>query len=146
MPADADPAKLHPYFRELAERPGRAPARAVVKEVAPWLAPSDPHFVPEFQFKQFDQRLWELYLWAAFRELAPAPFTARCRGKLGDVAMGVVATVEGSARTLHDMIAIPGGTFRMGSDNHYPEEAPSAKLAFGQARSHRRPAWTPRHF
>ena len=23
-----------------------------------------------------------------------------------------------------DMIRIPGGTFRMGSDNHYPEEAP----------------------
>ena len=32
--------------------------------------------------------------------------------------------------TLHDhsdfidMIKIPGGTFRMGSDKHYPEEAP----------------------
>ncbi len=24
-----------------------------------------------------------------------------------------------------DMIWIPGGTFRMGSDHHYPEEAPS---------------------
>ena len=23
-----------------------------------------------------------------------------------------------------DMVRIPGGTFRMGSDNHYPEEAP----------------------
>jgi hypothetical protein len=40
-----------------------------VKEIGPWLAPSDPHFVHEFQFAQFDQRLWELYLWAAFREL-----------------------------------------------------------------------------
>ena len=69
VPADADPGKLHPYFKELAERPGRAPARAVVKEIGPWLAPSDPHFVQEFQFNQFDQRLWELYLWAAFREL-----------------------------------------------------------------------------
>ena len=45
VPADADPGKLHPYFKELAERPGRAPARAVVKEIGPWLAPSDPHFV-----------------------------------------------------------------------------------------------------
>ena len=35
-----------------------------------------------------------------------------------------VATLERSATTLHDMIAIPGGTFRMGSDKHYPEEAP----------------------
>jgi len=69
VPIDADPSKLHPYFREFTDRPGCAPARAVVKEIGPWLAPSDPHFVQEFQFKQFDQRLWELYLWAAFREL-----------------------------------------------------------------------------
>ena len=25
---------------------------------------------------------------------------------------------------LDDMIRLPGGTFRMGSDKHYPEEAP----------------------
>src|SRR6478609_5649056 len=25
---------------------------------------------------------------------------------------------------IKDMVWIPGGTFRMGSDNHYPEEAP----------------------
>lgn len=69
IPPGTDLTKLHPYFRELLERPGRVPARAVVKEIGPWLAPSDPHFVEEFQFRQFDQRLWELYLWAAFREL-----------------------------------------------------------------------------
>ena len=68
-PPDADPQKLHPYFKELAERPGLPSARAVVKEIGPWLAPSDPNLVQEFQFNQFDQRLWELYLWAAFREL-----------------------------------------------------------------------------
>ena len=69
VPEGTDPEKLHPYFRELSERPGRAPARAVVREIGPWLAPADPHFVEEFQFRQFDQRLWELYLWASFREL-----------------------------------------------------------------------------
>ena len=69
VPPGTDPEKLHPYFRELYERPGREPARAVVREIGPWLAPSDPHFVEEFQFRQFDQRLWELYLWAVFREL-----------------------------------------------------------------------------
>jgi len=53
---------LHPNFRLLLDTPGRAPARAVFKELGPWLAPSDPHFVKEFQTKQFDQRLWELYL------------------------------------------------------------------------------------
>jgi len=69
IPEGTDLEKLHPYFRELYERPGREPARAVVREIGPWLAPADPHFVEEFQFRQFDQRLWELYLWSAFREL-----------------------------------------------------------------------------
>src|SRR5262249_56877648 len=27
-----------------------------------------------------------------------------------------------------NMVWIPGGTFRMGSDNHYPEEAPSHRV------------------
>ncbi|NIJ09534.1 hypothetical protein FHS31_003167 [Sphingomonas vulcanisoli] len=61
---------LHPNFKLLLETPGRAPARAVFRELGPWLAPSDPHFVKEFQSKQFDQRLWELYLWAMLRELS----------------------------------------------------------------------------
>lgn len=30
---------------------------------------------------------------------------------------------------LDDMIRIPGGTFRMGSDRHYPEEAPSHRVS-----------------
>ena len=69
LPADADSGTLHPRFKILLETPGRAPSRAVFKEIGPWLAPSDPHFVREFQFMQFDQRLWELYLWSALREL-----------------------------------------------------------------------------
>lgn len=64
-----DPKTLHPYFRELLERPGRAPSRAVVKEIGFWFAPSDRHFINEFQCRHFDQRLWELYLWAVFRDL-----------------------------------------------------------------------------
>ena len=56
------PDQLHPYFVELIERPGRAPARAVLREIGPWLTAADPHFVREFQRHQFDQRLWELYL------------------------------------------------------------------------------------
>lgn len=61
--------QLHPYFRELIEAPGREPARAIVREIGPWLDPRDPHLIREFQQHQFDQRLWELYLWSAFREL-----------------------------------------------------------------------------
>jgi len=44
--------------------------------------------------------------------------------QIGDMAMNIRATVQRSATVPHDMIAIPGGTFRMGSDMYYPEEAP----------------------
>jgi len=35
------------------------------------------------------------------------------------------------AATVAGMIEIPGGTFRMGSDKHYPEEAPSHRVTVG---------------
>src|ERR1700754_1652845 len=45
-------------------------------------------------------------------------FLMNCTGKKQDLAQ----TVEHSAE--EGMVYIPGGTFRMGSDRHYPEEAP----------------------
>ncbi|GJL60811.1 MAG: hypothetical protein NPIRA03_36680 [Nitrospirales bacterium] len=66
---DISKANLHPYFLHLIEDPGREPARRVIREIAPWLYPADSHFIKEFQCNQFDQRLWEIYLWATFREL-----------------------------------------------------------------------------
>jgi hypothetical protein len=48
-----------------------------------------------------------------------------------------------------DMVWIPGGTFRMGSDRHYPEEAPTRSRRRAAARpsirvsSHPRSATTP---
>ena len=35
-----------------------------------------------------------------------------------------VGAVDAAAEARRDMVWIPGGTFRMGSDSHYPEEAP----------------------
>lgn len=63
-----DEDQLHPYFIELRDSAGREPARAVIREIGPWLTATDPHFVKEFQRHQFDQRLWEIYLWSALRE------------------------------------------------------------------------------
>ena len=69
VPLGTDKTQLHPFFRVLSENPERAPGRATIKEIGPWLAPTDPHFVREFQGEGFNQRLWEMYLWAAFRDL-----------------------------------------------------------------------------
>ena len=38
-----------------------------------------------------------------------------------------------------DMVPLPGGTFRMGSDRHYPEEAPAHEVTVGPFRIDRNP-------
>jgi len=68
VPTSTNDAKLHPYFQQLATNHSNAPARKVITELALWLAPAEPQFVREFQGAGFDQRLWEMYLWAALRE------------------------------------------------------------------------------
>lgn len=89
VPETLDKDKLHPYFVQLLNSPGKKPARVVLSEIARWLAPADPHLVREFQTSGFDQRLWEIYLWAAFKdsfvnvEQLEAPDFA-CRGHLSD--------------------------------------------------------------
>jgi hypothetical protein len=95
------PQDLHPHFRVLIETLGRHPSRSVLKEISPWLAPTDPHFVKEFQGKGFDQRLWEMFLWATFRELGfdvsqpEAPdFTCEAPG----IAFTVEATTVSSSK------------------------------------------------
>src|SRR5882757_10041350 len=37
-------------------------------------------------------------------------------------------TGDPAGASIADMISIPGGTFRMGSDRHYPEEAPAHRV------------------
>src|SRR3954470_13640408 len=38
------------------------------------------------------------------------------------------ATVGDGSSQIDKMIWVPGGTFRMGSDEHYPEEAPAHRV------------------
>lgn len=44
-----------------------------------------------------------------------------------------------SARTDDDLVALPGGPFRMGSDRHYPEEAPERRAMVDPFRIERTP-------
>lgn len=57
VPVILNDSKLHPYFNLFANESGRAPARKVITELAPWLVPKDPHFVREFQTAGFEPRL-----------------------------------------------------------------------------------------
>jgi sulfatase modifying factor 1 len=55
-------------------------------------------------------------------QVGPAPVT------------GPISTLTGVRRgkpPAEGMVFIPGGTFRMGSDNHYPEEAPTHEVTVG---------------
>ncbi|MCC6920055.1 MAG: hypothetical protein IT548_12700 [Alphaproteobacteria bacterium] len=60
--------KLHPYFKILRDEPSKHPARTVLAAISPWLRSFDANLVKEFQESQFDQRLWEVYLWATLRD------------------------------------------------------------------------------
>ncbi len=60
--------RLHKYYLELRDNISRSPAKKVLQAISPWLITSDAHLVKEFQEAHFDQRLWEIYLWAMFRD------------------------------------------------------------------------------
>lgn len=132
VPTDYDPKTLHPYFRLLLEEPGRAPGRAVIREIGPWLAPDDPHLVSEFQNKAFDQRLWEIYLWAVFKEFSldveqlEAPdFWCRGPGIDFTVEATTAAPSEAGALAEHPQPSTPEETKEF-LDNYMPMKYGSA--------------------
>jgi formylglycine-generating enzyme required for sulfatase activity len=58
-----------------------------------------------------------------------------------EVLMSLVDTDSSAARLQQhtDMLVVPGGTFRMGSDRHYPEEAPVHRVTVDGFRMDRTP-------
>jgi len=61
--------KLHPDFTKLAEEETYSPARQIIEPMMRWYEDPDGNFVEQFQTRGFDQRIWELYLFATFVEM-----------------------------------------------------------------------------
>ncbi len=59
----------HPDFGSLADLHGYLPARRIIEPMMRWYDDADGNFVEQFQTNGFDQRIWELYLFAAFTEI-----------------------------------------------------------------------------
>lgn len=60
---------INPDFLTLAEAPGYVSARGVIEPMMRWFEDADGNFIEQFQTTGFDQRIWELYLFAAFTEM-----------------------------------------------------------------------------
>jgi hypothetical protein len=91
--ARASRDRLNHNFVVLAEREAFSAARGIIQPMMHWYDDPDGNFVEQFQTTGFDSRLWELYLFASFRESgyriervhAIPDFT--CRGVLGEFAV-----------------------------------------------------------
>ena len=88
--------KLNSDFAILAENEGYSPARGIIEPMMRWYEDADGNFVEQFQTTGFDQRIWELYLFATFTEMdyeldrsTPVP-DFLCSGIRGEVAVEAV--------------------------------------------------------
>jgi len=63
-----DAQRLHPSFVQLTTNEGYSPARAIIEPMMRWYEDADGNFIEQFQTTGFDQRIWELYLFAMLVE------------------------------------------------------------------------------
>lgn len=63
-----DTQRLHPSFVQLTTNEGYSPARAMIEPMMRWYEDADGNFIEQFQTTGFDQRIWELYLFAMLIE------------------------------------------------------------------------------
>ena len=66
------PESLHPDFQMVMSAEGFSPARGIIEPMMRWHEDLDGNFVEQFQSTAFDQRIWELYLFAMLIELGYA--------------------------------------------------------------------------
>jgi len=64
-----DDAKLNPNFLRMLREETFSPALGIIEPMMRWHTDVDGNFVEQFQTAGFDQRIWELYLFAVFNEL-----------------------------------------------------------------------------
>jgi len=62
-------AKLNPSFLKILEEETLSPALGIIEPMMRWHQDVDGNFIEQFQTRGFDQRIWELYLFAVFNEL-----------------------------------------------------------------------------
>jgi len=99
---------LNPYFVTLADQPGYVPARRIIEPMMRWYDDADGNFIEQFQTTGFDQRIWELYLFAAFVEMGylldrrdPIP-DYMLQGPFGDIAVEAVTVAPSQGGKLAD--------------------------------------------
>lgn len=105
--------RLHPHFVALIEEEANSPARGVIGSMMRWYDDVDGNFVEQFQTMGFDQRIWELYMFATlveagftFDRASPMPdFT--CNGLAG--SFSVEAATVGPTR-LNGVVVPPPPT------------------------------------
>ncbi|WP_313614813.1 hypothetical protein [Rhizobium sp.] len=61
-------SRLNPSFVQLTMNEGYSPARAIIEPMMRWYEDADGNFIEQFQTTGFDQRIWELYLFAMLIE------------------------------------------------------------------------------
>lgn len=58
----------HPYFTALNTQKSLLSAKMIIQEIMPHFIDVDGNYIRQFQTTEFDQRLWELYLFCYFNE------------------------------------------------------------------------------
>lgn len=58
----------HPYFTALCNQKTLLSAKMLIQEIMPHFIDVDGNYIRQFQTTEFDQRLWELYLFCYFNE------------------------------------------------------------------------------